>query len=342
MIDEGVIVKINERLQDQTSRKIFANRLLYGITDDNQYLKEVVDQSRIYKLFYEMMEADKNGRIIYGIGDLGKSFVLQYGDRFDFKAILDSNHYDFNYCGIDVCYAEKYLAGYAEEKIYVCAWLSGKDIVSYLETKGIPAENIVDVSAKIRETWDEWQYFDLPQMQPEKDEVFIDGGCFDGGNAQRFIKWAGGDFKAIYSYEPDSGNYANCQKRLEEIAAGKYQLIDKGLWDTTTELHFAMDNDGGSAISENAESVVEVTSVDQSVSDEVTFIKFDIEGAEVKALEGARKQITENKPKLAICVYHKPEDIYSIPELILEMNPDYKFYIRHYSLNEWETVLYAL
>jgi hypothetical protein len=68
----------------------------------------------------------------------------------------------------------------------------------------------------------------------------------------------------------------------------------------------------------------------------------DIEGAELNALKGAEQIIKRYKPKLAICIYHKPEDIWTIPNLLLEFVPDYQFYIRHYSLTCFETVLYAL
>ncbi len=67
----------------------------------------------------------------------------------------------------------------------------------------------------------------------------------------------------------------------------------------------------------------------------------DVEGAELKSLIGAKNTIIKNKPRLAICVYHKPEDICEIPEYILSLVPEYKFYLRHYSSINWETVLYA-
>ena len=58
-----------------------------------------------------------------------------------------------------------------------------------------------------------------------------------------------------------------------------------------------------------------------------TFIKMDIEGAEKEALIGAEQIIRCHKPKLAICVYHKPEDIYVLPELINSFREDYRFYL---------------
>ena len=77
-------------------------------------------------------------------------------------------------------------------------------------------------------------------------------------------------------------------------------------------------------------------------NDKVSFIKMDIEGAELKALEGAKETISKYKPRLAICIYHKYEDIYEIGDYILTLNPNYKLYIRHYTTCMWETVLYAV
>ena len=63
---------------------------------------------------------------------------------------------------------------------------------------------------------------------------------------------------------------------------------------------------------------------------------------ELEALKGAQKQIKANKPKLAICVYHRQEDLISIPQYILSLNSDYKLYLRHYGDFCAELVLYAV
>ena len=68
----------------------------------------------------------------------------------------------------------------------------------------------------------------------------------------------------------------------------------------------------------------------------------DIEGAELKALYGAKNMIQTHRPKLAICVYHKPEDIIEIPAYVLSLCPDYRLYFRHYSTYHAETVMYAV
>ena len=96
-------------------------------------------------------------------------------------------------------------------------------------------------------------------------------------------------------------------------------------------------------ISENGSNVVIVDSIDNVCGkDRVTFIKMDIEGSEAKALRGAEKTIRRDKPRLAISIYHKPEDYFEIPFLIKEMVPEYKLYIRHHTFNKNNTVVYAV
>lgn len=66
-------------------------------------------------------------------------------------------------------------------------------------------------------------------------------------------------------------------------------------------------NEACSMITDNGDNEIEVDSIDRLIDKEVTFIKMDLEGSEYEALLGAEKMIKRTKPKLAICVYHKPE-----------------------------------
>lgn len=68
----------------------------------------------------------------------------------------------------------------------------------------------------------------------------------------------------------------------------------------------------------------------------------DVEGAEYEALKGAAEIIKNQHPVLAISLYHKPEDVFEIPKLILDIYSGYKLYLRHYSFSRHETVLYAI
>ena len=71
-------------------------------------------------------------------------------------------------------------------------------------------------------------------------------------------------------------------------------------------------------------------------------IKMDIEGAELNALYGARRIITETKPELLISVYHKISDLWRIPLLLKKWVPQYRFYLRSYASATIDTVLHAV
>ena len=73
-----------------------------------------------------------------------------------------------------------------------------------------------------------------------------------------------------------------------------------------------------------------------------TYIKFDVECAEHDALVGGSRTISANMPVLAVCLYHRPEDLWDLPLLVRSIRPDYRFYVRRHSDERWETVLYAV
>ena len=91
--------------------------------------------------------------------------------------------------------------------------------------------------------------------------------------------------------------------------------------------------------------LVDTTSIDCEYKNfsmaSVDFIKMDIEGAELSALKGAKDTIIKHKPTLAICVYHRLEDFYEIPEFLSGLNLGYKFYLQHATVHGDETVLFA-
>jgi hypothetical protein len=73
-----------------------------------------------------------------------------------------------------------------------------------------------------------------------------------------------------------------------------------------------------------------------------TFIKMDIEGAEVDALIGARRLIENALPVLAICVYHQPDHLWRIPLLIRSFSDQYRFFLRPHNEEGWDLVCYAV
>ena len=68
----------------------------------------------------------------------------------------------------------------------------------------------------------------------------------------------------------------------------------------------------------------------------------DIEGSEPKAIDGCKETIRRDSPVLAICLYHRLEDVWEIPRQINRLNKNYNFYLKRYSDDGWELVLYCV
>ena len=108
--------------------------------------------------------------------------------------------------------------------------------------------------------------------------------------------------------------------------------IHRGLWDNDEDLVFVTTPSPGARITEQETGTqVKTTTIDiymeQNNLQRLDMIKMDIEGSEVPALKGGAKAIERHKPKLAICVYHKWDDLLTIPRLIHSIRGDYRYYL---------------
>jgi FkbM family methyltransferase len=192
------------------------------------------------------------------------------------------------------------------------------------------------------------QYFDREVMIPSENEIFVDAGVCDMSTSVDFITWCGGSYSAIYAFEPEPNQYRLCEEILGKnpaLTPSRIHLYRAGLSSETAKLRFNPFHPGASRVDPSGTEEIEAVSLDEVLrggegeGGPVTFIKMDIEGSELEALKGARNTIIKWRPRLAICVYHKPEDILEIPAYILDIAPWYKMYIRHYSTTQTETVL---
>lgn len=186
------------------------------------------------------------------------------------------------------------------------------------------------------------EYFIDEFFEREDKEVFIDGGGYDGDTIEEFVEWTKNKYNKIYTFEPQRDKAEIIRSKLWRYE-GKVELFEKGLYDSEMELSFCDGNEvlSGKIGEEGANSKIQTIDIDSVVNEKVTFIKMDIEGAELKALKGAAKTIQKDKPKLAICIYHKPEDMWQIPRYIDSLVPEYKFYIRHFGMRFAGTILFC-
>lgn len=209
----------------------------------------------------------------------------------------------------------------------------------------------IEIANEYTKCFRQEQYFEQGHFFTfEDEEIFIDGGCFDLETTRRFqeiMKKEGKNCSKVYAFEPDRVNYLICKKKIECNGWQNIKLVNAGLWNEETYAKFENMGTAGAHIvkAENKDDdSVKVVSLDSIIDegDRVSFIKLDIEGAELEALQGAKKIMMKYKPKLAVCIYHKKQDYWQIPYFIKSLVPEYQLYIRHYSNYSAETVLYAI
>lgn len=191
-------------------------------------------------------------------------------------------------------------------------------------------------------TCHEKQYFPEDIFQLQEDEVFVDAGAFVGDTIDIFIQSTNNNFRYIYAFEPDNHNFCELTKNYGEQE--NIKLFNMGLYSEDKIVPFSACGDSSSSIESTGQQKIKVCSFDHlSVPDnKVSFIKMDIEGSELNALYGMAETIHRYTPKLAICIYHKFQDIWEILLFIKQLNSNYKFYIRNYTTYLDEIVLYAI
>lgn len=179
-------------------------------------------------------------------------------------------------------------------------------------------------------------YFDMDLLKINEEEVFVDLGAWKGDTVDDYIETYGNKFKKIYTYEILEQNINILKQKFSHnrrIIVRPVGVSDK------KGMMYLSDNgttDAQSLVREGNKEI-ETVILDEDITEKITFLKMDIEGAERDAILGAKKHIKEDRPKMAISIYHSNEDLIYIFNLIRSIQPEYKFYLRYYGLPYFPT-----
>jgi FkbM family methyltransferase len=189
-------------------------------------------------------------------------------------------------------------------------------------------------------------YFAPDLSRPSPTDHFVDCGAFDGDTVRAILNHSGGRFRAITAIEPDPDNCRRLRQFVAQLPTeqqGRINISQAALADQPRVARFAATSTAGSALDGDGTYEVQCARLDDLLAEsQPTFIKMDVEGAEIPALRGACRILREDQPRLAICLYHDQGHLWEIPNLIRSLNPRYKLFLRRYSDDCWETVCYAL
>lgn len=176
-------------------------------------------------------------------------------------------------------------------------------------------------------------------LQLNTNENILDLGAYDGDTIREFLSFTGGRYQSITALEPDKKNFKKLVKNTDTLK--NIKCLNMGAWNQKDTLIFSTKAGRNSRLSAEGEQV-KVTDID-SLNIPATFIKMDIEGSELKALDGMKQTIKKHHPKLYVCAYHRNEDLYSLPAKILETDSSYKIYFRHSKyIPAWESNFYCI
>lgn len=191
----------------------------------------------------------------------------------------------------------------------------------------------------------EESYFldDVFQVTPS--DVFLDCGAFDGDTIRNLLhrqtEWAG-----IEAVEADPISCARLRNYVETLAPPMRDRIHAhacAIGATEGKVRFAETGKDGSAMTDTGGTVVDLMPIDTLFANTpISIVKMDIEGAEFDGLTGARHVIERDHPILAICAYHRQDDIWKLPVAMRALNPEYRLYLRTHGGDGIQTVVYAV
>jgi len=184
-------------------------------------------------------------------------------------------------------------------------------------------------------------------------DVAIDAGCCWGETTMYFANEVGPTGHVVgFEFIPSNLEVLRRNIALNPHLKDRLSVVENPIWSTSGRKLIYVDWGPGSRVTDDPtqyhspDGTTETVTIDETLEKlglpRVDFIKMDIEGAELDALKGAEASIRRHRPKLAISLYHKPDDFETIPKYLAGLNLGYKFYLEHHTIYQNETVLFAV
>ena len=200
-----------------------------------------------------------------------------------------------------------------------------------------------------------------------REETYLDLGAYNGDTVQEFLQLTHGRYKKIIALEPDPKNFKKLTDFVRQNELKHITCLQAGVWNDCGSLELNgkggrqstfWEADRSGFATQNLSQTcsmkkkvkkqqVNVVSVDAVLgNDHADYMKFDVEGVEKEALEGAAGHLIPDGngalPKLLVAAYHHDEDLFALPLLLWKLQPEYKIYLRkHPYVPAWEINIFA-
>lgn len=264
LLKQDAVKCISTSLQDDISMEIFCNRIMFGITGEFGYLRNIIKTTDEGRIFIEKLAETKGQpKVIFGAGQWGQ-WIYKYFPNENWVAFADNNPNE-NYNGeLKVVSVQEMLSDFDDVYVFIASRYHWKEIFHQLLKEGIdecklfPLGELIDrCASKI--------YFDEAFLQHNNQEVFVDAGAFDGKTILDFNQWCNGKYSKIYAFEPQIEALEKCQCNCAGLQNISY--LHKGLWDSEQTVHFVCEGTESRIVENRNDSSfsVNVTSLDINV-----------------------------------------------------------------------------
>ncbi len=190
----------------------------------------------------------------------------------------------------------------------------------------------------------------VPWSQSIESFRFVDCGAFIGDTLSELVEVSEKYSKKIDNivlFEPEDNNRKQLIQTASQYQDFQYYIYPCGVWEKCEFLTFSSNSSASAIVDSDTEDTdnyqIMCIDIDTAlIGARPNWIKMDIEGAEKEAILGAKNIIKKHSPILTIAIYHQPYDLWDIPLLINEINPNYDMYIKAHGDLTTEVVLYCI
>lgn len=177
-------------------------------------------------------------------------------------------------------------------------------------------------------------------------KIYADLGAYNGDTIKKYTEICP-KISKIYAFEPDLRNFKKLSKYCEELTDIETILLNNAVCDRDKVLEFVSSGNRNSSGTSSGSFQHKTLNIEgkalDSITKEVDFIKYDVEGLEYDALLGSQQIIKSCQPDLLVSMYHKSEDMYELPILVNKLNPSYRLFLRRLPyIPAWDLNLYAI
>ena len=188
-------------------------------------------------------------------------------------------------------------------------------------------------------------YFPQNLFTTHEHDLVVDCGAFDGDSLRLFLRRYG-SLGRYLGFEPDPKSYERLTQFVDTLPTEirrRVAIHQCAVASRTGTLRFEASGSVVSGVNAIGNTSVQALALDDLLEyKQASFIKMDIEGAEIDALTGAQRTLARDRPILAISAYHRASDLWTIPRLIKSMAPEYDLHLRRYAEDCWELICYAI